>query len=358
MTPCAGSQTRAQPRRPLTWSWTAGRVGCPVPPQQDSPQAPGRDVPDGFVTNPVRAILLMAAATLAFGAMGAFMKGLRETGMSTPMVVFWRFAPGLPVAYWVLRRAQRSLRPQRPLVILARCLFGVGAATGSFFAVRVLSLVQHSTLHLLQPVFVAMLAPFALGERLPRSAAAALVLAVVGAIGVLEPQAADFAAHSTAIGAAIVAALCSAGAHLSVRKATRTEPPERLVFYFGAAASLWGLLWTATGVDASAPATADTMRVATMIAGMAVLGLAGQYLMTYAYAHGQAPIVAMVAYAAIPFGFALDALVWGRAASWSAVFGAASMVAAGVLLFRGQRGRVVRPARAALRPRTPRQDAK
>ena len=285
-----------------------------------------------------RAIVLMAAATVAFTGMGACMKLLRESDVSTSQVIFWRFAPGVPVALWVVRQRGLTPRLRRPGIIAARCAFGLAAATGSFYAVRALSLVQHSTLHLLQPVFVALLAPLVLGERLRPRATVALALACMGALGVLEPRATDFQTNAWPIGAALAAALCSAAAHMSVRKATRTDAPEVIVLYFAVASSVFGLVWSVVTGEFILPSTSMSPGAATLsVLAMATLGLAGQYLMTHAYAHGQAPVVAMIAYLAIPIGYCLDVALWQRSASLVAVIGGVSMMVAGAVLYRDHR---------------------
>lgn len=266
------------------------------------------------------------------------MKILREGGMTTPLVIFWRFAPGVPLAYWLVRRRTVGLSLARPWIVAMRCAFGLGAAMGSFYAVRALSLVQHSTLHLLQPVFVAVLAPLFLSERLHRYATLALIVALAGSVAVIEPTAASLEAQWVPVTAAVAAALCSAGAHMSVRRATLTDRAEVLVLYFGAVATAWGLGWALlTDRFFAVPSDLTSLVAIGCIAGMAAFGLVGQYLMTFAYARGQAPVVAMVAYSAIPLGYALDLALWGRTATASALLGGATMVLAGAVLYRSQR---------------------
>ena len=279
----------------------------------------------------------MLFATAAFTGMAAFVKLAREDGMTTPMVMFWRMAPGLvwiAVAMWLRGLA---LRPERPGLMALRCLFGLTAMASYFWAMRQLTLVQNAVLHLLQPVFIAVLAPFVLGERLRREAIVALIIAIVGAVAVIRPggEVGEVPLLAGLVGAA--AALASAFAHMTVRRVTQYDAPERVVFYFSLAVTvLTGGLGLATGELLTLPAGLAPGRAMLEVVGMAGFGLAGQLLMTRAYREAQAPLVAIVAYASVPLSFLLDLLAWGTLGGLSQLLGAVLMVVAGILLVRGR----------------------
>ena len=130
----------------------------------------------------------MLGAVACFVGMAAIVKLLRDAGMGTAQVMFWRMAPSLPVVWWALRRRHVSLRPRQPTAIALRCVFGGLAMAAYFWALSALSLLQHTVLYLAQPVFVAMLAPFFLRERLRGAAIVALALALSGAALAVVPD--------------------------------------------------------------------------------------------------------------------------------------------------------------------------
>lgn len=299
------------------------------------PKSPIRPPRSG---NSVIGLVLMLTATAAFVVMSAFVKVLREDGMATPEVMFWRMLPGLPWVWVELRVRGVRLWPHRPGLVAARCAFGICAMATNFYAVRALTLVQHNVLHLLQPVFIAVLSPFVLGERLRGVAVVALALALGGAVAVLDPtQAADHVPLLPAI-AGLAAALFSAFAHMWVRRATAHDAPELVVFHFTAAVSVIALAWgLSDGRILTLPAGLAPFDAAWKILGMAGFGLAGQLLMTRAYGRTQAPVVAVVAYASIPLSFLLDVLAWGVSGSMATFVGSGLMVLAGALLIRAQR---------------------
>jgi drug/metabolite transporter (DMT)-like permease len=286
--------------------------------------------------------------------MSAFVKHLREHGMSTAEVMVWRMAPGLPLIFFELRRSGARLWPRRPGVVGMRIGFGGLAMSTNFWAVQYLTLVQNTVLHLAQPVFVATLSPVVLRERLRGAAIVALVLALLGALAVIRPD------HLLTGAAAIVplvpgivgllSALFSAMAHMCVRMATgvlkttrwpplKAEPdaPETVVFHFTLNITLVALLiGVVQGGFQALPDGMTLLETAWKIAAMAALGATGQLMMSRAYAAAPAPAVAMVAYAGIPASMVLDVLAWGAPVTGSSLLGALMMVVAGVLLVRAQ----------------------
>ena len=285
-----------------------------------------------------RGLILMLAATACFVGMAAFVKLLREDGLGTAEVMTWRVLPSLPVVWLAMRRKGQRLWPEVPRLILLRSLFGLLAMAGYFYALRALTMVENAILHLLQPVFVAVLSPMILDERLRRSAIVALVLGLLGALVALRPdQALDRQIPLGPMLAGVAAALFSGLAHMMVRKATLRDTPERVVFWFTALVSAGGLfVGLALGEFQGLPPGLSLPKLVLEIVAMSGLGLLGQLLMTRAYGRSAAPMVALVAYATIPLSVVLDLLAWGVAPGIEELVGSAMMVVAGLLLARGR----------------------
>ena len=322
--------------------------GVAVSPEPSDPSASRK--------TPVLGLALMLGSTIAFVVMNAFVKDLRDHGMGTLEVMVWRTAPGLPLLWLELKIRGLPVRPRRPRVVALRTVFGCVAMFTNFWAVQKLALVQHTVIHLTQPVWVAIVSPSLLRERLRGAAVAALALALVGAIVVLVPS--DAGDVALVLGATamplvpglvgLVSASASALAHVMLRSATappgaaveRSEPPdapETVVLHFTLVVTIAGtLLGLATGELRSLPAGLDLGDTAWRIAAMSALGLVGQLMMSRAYARAEAPAIAIVAYAGIPAAAVVDALVWNTALGWTTALGASVMVLAGWLLARAR----------------------
>lgn len=290
----------------------------------------------------------MVVATAAFVGMSVCVKLLRQAGLSTAEVIFFRTGPGLLWLWYELRvRRRLDLRPHRRDLVYLRSLFGVGAMATSFFAVQALSLIQHNVLGLLQPVFVALLAPLLLRERLHALVLVALVLAAGGALLVIAPGAAftDVPLVPALLG--VASALLSALAHMMIRRTAASEHPEVVVFHFALHATLFGLLWSIGAGELGRLFALVSTATLLPLTGLAVLGVLGQLAMTRAYGHAPATLVAIVAYVGIPMSLLADLLLWDAHAGVSAAFGALLMVAAGLLLTRSPRAPQALPVTAA-----------
>lgn len=277
----------------------------------------------------------MLAATAAFVAMSVCVKLLREAGLSTAEVIFFRTGPGLLWLWWTLRVHHQSLRPVRRDLVYLRSVLGIAAMATSFYAVQSLTLVQHNVLGLLQPVFIALLAPLLLAEPMRRIVVAALVLAGSGALLVLAPGADLGVVPLLPACFGVASALLSAGAHMVIRRSMATESAEVVVFHFAVHATVFGMLWGISQGDFFARiaehVSGDTL--ITLLA-LSLFGVLGQLAMTRAYAHAPASLVAIVAYAGIPMSIAGDVLLWGAHPALASGFGVLFMIAAGVLLTR------------------------
>jgi drug/metabolite transporter (DMT)-like permease len=282
-----------------------------------------------------RGLLLMLAATAAFVGMSMCVKLLREAGLSTAEVIFFRTGPGLLWLWWTLRVRHQSLRPVRRDLVYLRSVLGIAAMATSFYAVQSLTLVQHNVLGLLQPVFIALLAPLLLAEPMRRIVVAALVLAGGGALLVLAPGADLGVVPLLPACFGVASALLSAGAHMVIRRSMATESAEVVVFHFAVHATVFGMLWGISQGDFFAR-VAEHVSGATLLPllGLALLGVLGQLAMTRAYAHAPASLVAIVAYAGIPMSIAGDVLLWGAHPALASAVGVVLMIAAGFLLTR------------------------
>lgn len=284
----------------------------------------------------------MFGAVIAFGLMVLFVKLLREAGMSTSEVIVWRMGPGIPVAAWLLYRKRRTWRPKRPRQLGARVAFGATAMTTYFWAIPQLSLFTNSAIALTQPIFVAMLSPWLLRERANRAVLVAFALALAGTSLVLSPSLSRGLAWSSVAAIPLVPALVrlvssssAATAHIFIRRTTRDDGdlPDAVVLHFTGWVTLVALVvGLATGSLQGPPATLEAPLALGYLCGMAGCGIAGQLMLSRAYARGRAPGVAVVGYVAIPLSVGLDALVWDLGIHTQQVVGVGLTVCGGALL--------------------------
>jgi drug/metabolite transporter (DMT)-like permease len=289
-------------------------------------------------SRPLYAIALMLGATLAFVCMQAAVKMARQGGMDPTEVMFYRTAPGLPVLWWILRRRGKGLSPDQPRNLFVRSLFGSVAMSTNFTSMRWLTLAQFSTLSLMQPVFVALAAPLILRERVRPLTWAALGLACAGSFTMLAPALDTRAIPLLAAALGLISALASAFAHIWVRKATETDPAERVVFHFAAWVSVGALaVGLSRGAFRGLPEAMSGQEMALVVLGMSSLGTLGQILMTRAHVFGEAATVSLVGYSNVALSMGVDMVLFEVVPAASALLGAGLMVFAGIVLVRGER---------------------
>jgi len=250
---------------------------------------------------------LMIAASACFALMGLCVKFI--DGALTPVeIAWWRslLAAGLLLVY--LRRGVfRRIAAWRPLLI--RSLFGLASMVCYFYGAAHLPLGDAVLLTFLSPIFVAVISPFALGEPPSPKVWVSLGAGIVGVGTVVDPT---LTGNPFAYGVALIGAVFGASGYVALRKAAQAIPPAALVFWY-----------SALGIPVLAPGALPTgvNGVGGLLIGLAVVGVAGQILMTRAYAEGPAARMALFSYASPVFAYGLGALVLDEPLRWQAAVG-------------------------------------
>ena len=179
----------------------------------------------------VRAIIISA---FAFALMSA---GVKIAGERLPSVeiAIVRGVVTLVLSFWALRRAGISPWGHDNRWLLVRGLLGFGGLHCYFYAVTVLPLAEATVIHFTNPLFVAIAAPFVLGEKLGRAEIVGVVLGFVGVVFVARPAflfgGPGITLSPFGVMVGLMGAVFGACAYMVVRK-LRTEHPLVVVFHF------------------------------------------------------------------------------------------------------------------------------
>lgn len=273
-----------------------------------------------------RGPVLMALAALVFTVMVALVKVVRTELAATDIIV-WRSLVGVPLALLGLRGL--SPLPVSRKTLTARILLGFAAMICFFTAAKGLALADHSLISKVQPLLVAVVAPWILGadERPDPRIWSALLLGLVGCVVLLAPELQGGSVWGLW---AVAAAVFSAGAHTCLRALGRTDHPAVVVLWFQLGIVPLSLLLHVATTGAS-PALPDT-DLWLPIAGIGACAVLGQTLMTRAYQLDRAALVAGAAYTAPLWAVAGDAIWWGLAPAWTTMVGGAVIVLAGIIV--------------------------
>ncbi len=271
--------------------------------------------------------LLMIAATLVLTVMSGAVKVARLE-MSTLDLVFWRGVVAIPLAWALAYRG--GFRIVNVRMFGARLGFGLAAMLCFFTALKGLPLADTNLITKVQPVLIALLAPWVLGsgERSSWKLWGMLMLGLVGCTVLLAPN--------VAMGSfwglwALAAAVLSAGAHIMLR-GLKDEHSEAVVFWFQLGVMvLSGILLLFLEGNITVPPA----HLWPWVIAVGSLATVGQLLMTHAYARDTASVIATSRFIGPLWGIIGDVLFFDGWPTMTVWLGGLLVVSSGVLVTLG-----------------------
>jgi drug/metabolite transporter (DMT)-like permease len=264
----------------------------------------------------------MILASVCFSLLAALVKFVSPR-IPVFEIVLWRCVLALPIMAWLLKHRKVPLVATRLRLVAVRTLFGFVAMSLFFFSLSQLYLADAVLLAKMQPLWIAMLAPWLLKERPSVSTLASVVVSMLGVALILQPS---LSLSATGAAAVVASALASAIAHLTIRRLSADDDPGVIVFNFMAGTALLALPLAAP--TAVIPCWIDALA----LTGIAVLATMGQVLLTRAYAVEEAPVVAAAGYASVVFGVLWGLLFWSEVPTALTWIGGVLLVVSGLAL--------------------------
>lgn len=309
------------------------------------------DQPGGH--NTLTGIMLKIVSVAVFVAMSSCIKAA-GTVPAGQIVFFRSFFAIFPIVVFLAFQGKlgTAFSTKRPLNHIARGVVGVCAMGLGFFALIRLPLPEAIALNYAQPLLVVVFSSIFLGEAIRVYRWSAVAVGLVGVLVISWPEL-TLLGSGAALGdqevlgviAALVAAAISAVAMLLVRNLVQSEPTATIVLWFSVTASLLALLSLPFGWQALTPAQASLLVAAGFCGGLA------QILMTAAYRHAEASVVAPFEYTSMLLGIVVGYLAFGDVPTVHMLIGGVIVVAAGIFII--WRERQLGLERARTRQATP-----
>jgi drug/metabolite transporter (DMT)-like permease len=183
-----------------------------------------------------------------------------------------------------------------------------------FFALPLIPLAQLFALEFTSPIWVVLLAPFFLGEKLTVKK---LSIAALGFFGVLVVARPELNALNVGILAGAVAAIGFAGAAILTRKLTINNSLTKILFFLTGLQVLFGLICAGYDGDIQIPSS-ETFPWLTLIG---IAGLTAHFCMTKSLALAPASIIMPVDFARLPLIAVIGMLFYGEALDIYVVLG-------------------------------------
>ncbi|MDT8386245.1 MAG: DMT family transporter [Thiogranum sp.] len=273
--------------------------------------------------NPARGALLVTAAALMFASMGVLIRFATQQ-LPNEQVVFLRNFFGLLILLPLLLRngIGASLRTDRLALHVVRSLCGLAAMYCFFYALANLALADAVLLNFTAPLFIPFIALLWLRETVSRQVIAAIVIGFAGILLVLKPGLGVF---NPAALVGLASGVFAAIAMVSLRTLSATDPPLRVVIYYGiicTSVSAVPMLW------AWQPAPLETFL---QLAGAGAFATAGQYLLSRGYGYAPAAQIGPFTYTSVVFAATYGWLFWKEMPDWLSASGTVLIVIAGAL---------------------------
>jgi len=200
-----------------------------------------------------------------------------------------------------------------------------------FYAVTVIPLTQLFALEFTNPLWVLLLSPMVLGERLTRMRVLAAVMGFAGILIITRPW--EFGI-SFGVTTAALSAVAFAWTTLMTKKLTRTESVTCVLFYLTVMQAVFGVVCAGYDGDIAVP----SMTALPYVMVIALCGLLAHFCITSALALAPATVVIPVDFARLPVIAVIGMLAYGEALDIMVLAGA-------VLIFVGNYSNILHETR-------------
>lgn len=264
----------------------------------------------------MRAVVWMSGAVGSFIAMAIAARAV-SFELDTFEIMTWRSAVGLAIMVGVLtvgRRWHLVTTRQLPLHVARNVMHFTGQNLW-IFAVTAIPLAQVFAMEFSSPIWVLVLSPLLLGERMTIMRGLAALLGFAGVLMVARPGAQEI---SPGLITAALAAICFAFNFVLTKRLTRTIPTPGILFWLTTIQLGLGVVCAGYDGDLALP-TAATLPWLVVI-GCA--GLLAHFCLTTALSFAPATVVVPIDFARLPMIAVIGALFYAEPLDWWVLAGA------------------------------------
>lgn len=277
----------------------------------------------------LRGILTMLCAVSLLAMMDV---GLKQLSAHYPplqllalrVIVSWPLA----LVWIVSTTGLRTLVQVRWPLHLLRAAIGIAMMWAFVYGIARMPLTTAYTLFFVAPLTITALSVPLLGENVTASRWIAILTGFGGVLVALRPTGEGLFSFAGIM--ILLAAFGYAFSAITVRVLARTDSTQAMVFWL---LTLMGLGSALFALPGWVPVRSEDWW---WIAGIGIVGVAGQYAITEAFRRAEASVIAPLEYTALVWSVAADALLWGLLPDGTTWIGAAIVVASGIYLMRSE----------------------
>ena len=253
-----------------------------------------------------------------------------QAEMDTFELMAWRSVIGFMLIAAILsRRGFGQIRSAVPWLHVKRNIVHFAGQNLWFYGLTVLPMSQLVALEFTNPVWVALLAPFFLGERFTARKALVAALGFAGVLIVAQPGVAPVEwGHAAGLGAALGFALNT----IYTRRLMRHDTVLCVLFWMTASQAVMG---AALGAPGGIPLPSAQVLPWLIIVGLT--GLSAHYALTSALGHAPATVVAPLEFLRLPVITLVGAVLYDEELLLAVFLGALVILAANLLNLAAER---------------------
>jgi drug/metabolite transporter (DMT)-like permease len=277
-------------------------------------------------SRPVAAFLWMLGAVVAFAAMTVAGREL-SVAMNTFEIMAWRSAVGLPLVAAALlwREGWRGALTAQPGQHAVRNVVHFVGQNLWFYGIAVIPLAQLVALEFTNPIWVALLAPLILGERLTAWKLAAALIGFGGVLAIARPGVAPLDwGHAAGLGAALGFAL----SNMLSKRLLRLDSMLCVLFWMTLSQLAMGVIAALALGGAMTPPPGV---LGWWAFGIGLAGLAAHACLTMSLRMAPASVVAPMEFLRLPVIAAVGLILYGEPIERALIAGAALILAANIL---------------------------
>jgi drug/metabolite transporter (DMT)-like permease len=281
---------------------------------------------------PLLAAAWMTGALLCFSTMAVAGRETSKLGISTFDLMMWRSLIGMFVILAVMQARGKlsTIRVNRLPLHLGR---NVAHFTGQnlwFFAVATIPLAQLFAFEFTGPIWIAVLAPLVLGEKMTRTR---LQTAALGFVGILIVARPGLTPLNIGHASAALCAIAFAFNVMATKRLSRTETTGSILFMMTLTQSVFGAVCAYFWNGLSLPDAGGVP----LIVLVAFAGLLGHLCITSALACAPATVVAPMEFLRLPLIAVVGMLFYGEQLEVAVFVGGGVVMAANLLNIRAER---------------------
>lgn len=282
----------------------------------------------------------MLGAVASFSAMAVAGREI-SVEMNTFELMMYRSAIGFVIILLIIARSKRGfsqIQTNNMRLHMKRNVFHFAGQNLWFYGIAVLPFSQLVSLEFTNPIWVALLAPFFLGEVMTKIKVFAAVIGFIGVLIVAQPGVQPFElGHAAGLGAALFFALNV----IYTKQIARIESVLSVIFWMTLIQFVFALILSIPG---GIPIPTNTGMIWVVV--VSICGLTAHYCLTTALSLAPATIVAPMDFVRLPVVTILGMILYNEELSRAVIIGASIIIVGNLINIRAEQLRQKRNSAA------------